>query len=175
MLRLVGLQHIKCCICILLFVLVIAKSSYRMCLRLCKGNQQLCWAPLRPPCIGAWCCWLAQGLSFSYCWHVQDKGAHAFNCTCHFLWFTRPGSPSIGRSSWLCTTSIDSTLPSLGYSMWNPWNGGWTAEIPGGFHGMVDGFHTISIWNPGGISGWTHNFTLIPPSSNLARGCLKYW
>ena len=25
--------------------------------------------------------------------------------------------------------------------MWNPWNGGWTAEIPGGFHGMVDGFH----------------------------------
>ena len=31
------------------------------------------------------------------------------------------------------------TLP--GYSMWNPWNGGWTAEIPGGFHGMVDGFH----------------------------------
>ena len=49
-----------------------------MCLRLCEGNQLLCWAPLRPPCIGAWCCWLvshmsccrlAQGLSFSYYQH----------------------------------------------------------------------------------------------------------
>ena len=78
-------------------------------------------------------------------------------------------------------TVIGSTLLSPGYSMWNPWNGGWTAEIPDGFHGMVDefytfgrwilyfwwmdsmewgidsipfpdGFHTISIWNPGGIS-----------------------
>ena len=34
-----------------------------------------------------------------------------------------------------------STLPSPGYSMWNPWKGGWTAEIPDGFHGMGDGFH----------------------------------
>ena len=25
--------------------------------------------------------------------------------------------------------------------MWNPWKGGWTAEIPDGFHGMGDGFH----------------------------------
>ena len=25
--------------------------------------------------------------------------------------------------------------------MWNPWKGGWTAEIPGGLHGMVDGIH----------------------------------
>ena len=41
-----------------------------------------------------------------------------------------------------------STLPSLGYSMWDPWNGGWTAEIPGGFHGMGDGFHTFSRWIP---------------------------
>ena len=42
----------------------------------------------------------------------------------------------------------DSTLPSLGYSMWNPWKGGWTAEIPDGFHGMVDGFHGFSTWIP---------------------------
>ena len=41
-----------------------------------------------------------------------------------------------------------STLPSPGNSMWNPWNGGWTADIPGGFHGMVDGFHTFSGWIP---------------------------
>ena len=48
-----------------------------------------------------------------------------------------------------------STLPSPGYSMWNPWKGGWTAEIPGGFHGMVDGFHGMgdgfhgfSTWIP---------------------------
>ncbi|EDR01070.1 uncharacterized protein LACBIDRAFT_312553 [Laccaria bicolor S238N-H82] len=47
------------------------------------------------------------------------------------------------------------TLPSPGYSMWNPWNGGWTAEIPDGFHGMVDGFHgmgdgfhTFGAWIP---------------------------
>ena len=62
-----------------------------------------------------------------------------------------------------------STLPCPGYSMWNPWKGGWTAEIPwnggmdsmewgmdsmiwgmdsillvDGFHGMGDGFHTFS-------------------------------
>ena len=41
-----------------------------------------------------------------------------------------------------------STLPCPGYSMWNPWKGGWTAEIPGGFHGMVDGFHGFSTWIP---------------------------
>ena len=39
--------------------------------------------------------------------------------------------------------------------MWNPWKGGWTAEIPDGFHGMVDGihgmgdgFHTFGGWIP---------------------------
>ena len=38
-----------------------------------------------------------------------------------------------------------STLPSPGYSMWNPWNGGWMDSIVlvDGFHGMVDGFHTF--------------------------------
>ena len=41
-----------------------------------------------------------------------------------------------------------STLPCPGYSMWNPWKGGWTAEIPDGFHGMVDGFHGFSTWIP---------------------------
>ena len=40
------------------------------------------------------------------------------------------------------------TLPFPGYSMWNPWKGGWTAEIPDGFHGMVDGFHGFSTWIP---------------------------
>ena len=83
-----------------------------------------------------------------------------------------------------------STLPSPGYSMWNPWKGGWTAEIPDGFHGMVDGFHGfstlipylfhmesilfhmesmgfpdgfhgISRWIPYGMSSWNHNSTLI--------------
>ena len=43
---------------------------------------------------------------------------------------------------------IPSTLPCPGYSIWNAWNGGWTAEIPGGFHGMGDGFHSFSIWIP---------------------------
>ena len=38
-----------------------------------------------------------------------------------------------------------STLPSPGYSMWNPWKGGWTAQIPGGFHGMVDGIHGMGM------------------------------
>ena len=54
--------------------------------------------------------------------------------------------------------------------MWNPWKGGWTAQIPGGFHGMVDGihgmgdgfhgmgdgFHTFGGWIPwnGGWIPW---------------------
>jgi hypothetical protein len=49
-----------------------------------------------------------------------------------------------------------STLPSLGYSIWNPWNVRWNPwnfqvdSIPfsGGFHGMVDGFHIFSRWIP---------------------------
>ena len=41
-----------------------------------------------------------------------------------------------------------STLPCPGYSMWNPWKGAWTAEIPDGFHGMGDGFHTFGGWIP---------------------------
>ena len=52
--------------------------------------------------------------------------------------------------------------------MWNPWKGGWTAEIPGGFHGMGDGFHgmgdgfhTFGGWIPYGMSSWNHNSTLI--------------
>jgi hypothetical protein len=79
--------------------------------------------------------------------------------------------------------NVCSTLPSLGYSMWNPWTGGWTAEIPDGFHGMRDGIHTFSTWNPYlfhmesiclvggfhgisrwipyGMSSWNHNYTLI--------------
>ena len=85
-----------------------------------------------------------------------------------------------------------STLPSPGYSMWNPWNGGWNPWNGGwdpwnggwnpyfwwmdsillvdGFHGMGDGFHTIPIRNPGGMSSWNHNSSLIPLSSDLARG-----
>ena len=40
--------------------------------------------------------------------------------------------------------------------MWNPWKGGWTAEIPDGFHGMGDGFHTFGGWIPwnGGWIPW---------------------
>ena len=59
---------------------------------------------------------------------------------------------------------------------WIPWNGGWIPyffqmdSIP-----FPDGFHTISIWNPGGISSWNHNSSLIPSSPNLARGGLRYW
>ena len=74
--------------------------------------------------------------------------------------------------------------------MWNPWKGGWTAEIPDGFHGMgdgihgmgdgfhtfggwipyfwwmdsillVDGFHGFSTWIPYGMSSWNHDSTLI--------------
>ena len=59
--------------------------------------------------------------------------------------------------------------------MWNPWKGGWTAEIldgfhgmgdgihgmGDGFHGMVDGFHGFSTWIPYGMSSWNHNSTLI--------------
>ena len=52
-----------------------------------------------------------------------------------------------------------STLPCPGYSMWNPWKGGWTAESPwnGGMDSMEwgmdsilfpDGFHTLSRWIP---------------------------
>ena len=48
----------------------------------------------------------------------------------------------------LLMAKSSSTLPCPGYSMWNPWKGGWTAEIPGGFHGMVDGFHGFSTWIP---------------------------
>ena len=90
---------------------------------------------------------------------------------------------------WLATMKTTnnscSTLPCLGYSMWNPWKGRWTAEIPDGFHGMVDGFHGFStwipylfhtfsiwtpyfsIWNPAGISSWNHQSTLMPWSSNF--------
>ena len=50
-----------------------------------------------------------------------------------------------------------STLPCPGYSMWNPWKGGWTAEIPGGFHGMVDGFHGMGAWIPWN-GGWIPYF-----------------
>ena len=59
---------------------------------------------------------------------------------------------------------------------WIPWNGGW---IPYLFQMdsifFLDGFHTISIWNPGGISSWNHYSSLNPSSSNLARGGLRYW
>ena len=53
--------------------------------------------------------------------------------------------------------------------------GGLIPPMSDGFHtfsdgicGMVDGIHIFSrwnpyfsIWNPGGISSWNHNFTLI--------------
>ena len=48
---------------------------------------------------------------------------------------------------------ISSTLPSPGCSMWNPWKGGWTAEIPGGFHGMVDGNHGMGDGFHGMVDG----------------------
>ena len=54
-------------------------------------------------------------------------------------------------------TAADSTLPRPGYSMWNPWKGGWTAEIPGGFHGMMDGFHGMGAWIPWN-GGWIPYF-----------------
>ncbi|KIJ91489.1 hypothetical protein K443DRAFT_59503, partial [Laccaria amethystina LaAM-08-1] len=42
-----------------------------------------------------------------------------------------------------------STLPSPGYTIWNPWNRGW---IPyGGIHGMSDGFQMDSISFPDGF------------------------
>ena len=78
----------------------------------------------------------------------------------------------LGLLGWTST----STLPSPGYSMWNPWKGGWTAEIPEdsmewgmdsmergmdsmewGMDSMergmdsillVDGFHTFGGWIP---------------------------
>ena len=53
---------------------------------------------------------------------------------------------------------MDSTLPSLG----NPWNGGWTAEIPGGFHGMGDGFH-------GMVDGF-HSFGYMSTSIRVIGG-----
>jgi len=70
------------------------------------------------------------------------------------------------------TSSYGSTLPSPGYSMWNPWNGGWiqmdsmewlmdSMDFPDGFHGLADGFHGISRWIPYGMSSWNHNSTLI--------------
>jgi hypothetical protein len=64
-----------------------------------------------------------------------------------------------------------STLPSLGYSIWNPWNVRWNPwnvrwnpwnfqvdSIPfsGGFHGMVDGFHIFSRWIPYHFQGGVH-------------------
>jgi len=40
-----------------------------------------------------------------------------------------------------------STLPSLGYSIWNPWNGGWrqmdSMEFPDHSMDFPDGFHTV--------------------------------
>jgi hypothetical protein len=50
-----------------------------------------------------------------------------------------------------------STLPSLGYSIWNPWNFQ-VDSIPfsGGFHGMVDGFHIFSRWIPYHFQGGVH-------------------
>ena len=75
----------------------------------------------------------------------------------------------------------NSTLPSPGYSMWNPWNGGWiqmdsmewlmdsmdwlmdsmdwlmdSMDFPDGFHGMADGFHGISRWIPYCFRGGVH-------------------
>ena len=65
--------------------------------------------------------------------------------------------------------TYDSTLPSPGYSMWNPWNGGWiqmdsmewlmdSMEFPDRFHTV---FRVESMWNPYGMSSWNHNSTLI--------------
>ena len=78
------------------------------------------------------------------------------------------------------THQIHSTLPSPGYSMWNPWKGGlhkfqvdsmewwmesmewgmesmeWGMEsilLVDGFHGMGDGFHGFSTWIPS-FSTW---------------------
>ena len=57
-----------------------------------------------------------------------------------------------------------SPLPCPGYSMWNPWKGGWTAEIPGGFHGMVDGFHGMGdgFHTFGGWIPWFFHMDSIP-------------
>ena len=45
---------------------------------------------------------------------------------------------------------LNSTLPSLGYSIWNPWNGGWrlmdSMEFPDHSMDFPDGFHIIP-WN----------------------------
>jgi hypothetical protein len=64
----------------------------------------------------------------------------------------------VSLSLLLLLWTVTSTLPSLGYSIWNPWNFE-MESIPfsGGFHGMVDGFHTISRVE----SIWNHNFPLI--------------
>ncbi|KIK07131.1 hypothetical protein K443DRAFT_628579, partial [Laccaria amethystina LaAM-08-1] len=55
-----------------------------------------------------------------------------------------------------------STLPSPGYSIWNPWNvrlNPWNIDsIPfsGGFHGVADGFHIFSRWIPYHFQGGVH-------------------
>ena len=55
--------------------------------------------------------------------------------------------------------------------MWNPWKGGWTAEIPDGFHGMGDGFHTFGGWIP------YHGIIIqhLDISSNLNTGLFEIW
>ena len=52
-----------------------------------------------------------------------------------------------------------STLPSLGYSIWNPWNGGWrlmdsmewlmdSMNFPDGFHIIPWNFQIIPLQSP---------------------------
>ena len=67
--------------------------------------------------------------------------------------------PNDGHSSYQGLRSAkSSTLPSPGYSMWNPWKGGWTAEIPDGIHGMVDGIHGMGDGMGDGFHGMGDGF-----------------
>ena len=72
---------------------------------------------------------------------MQHLFRHKLEISSDWIILRRMGILSEIEPIWYDCCINSSTLPSPGYSMWNPWNGGWTAEIPGGFHGMVDGFH----------------------------------
>ena len=108
-----------------------------------------------------WCCQHSISPLNPGCYANWEEGIKEGNT----IWWTSQKSIILQWVGSVLFTLESSTLPSPGYFMWNPWKGGWTAEIPDGFHGMVggihgmgDGFHGFSRWIPYGMSSWNHNY-----------------
>ena len=90
---------------------VIAQWSYRMCLRLCKGNQWFCWAPPRYLCIGAQCCCIllqAGSRSFVQLLLTCPRWRSPFFQL--YMPFYMVYKTMFAKHWWLCTTSIEKQL-----------------------------------------------------------------